>query len=77
MGYQDDTDRLLLAMDERTELAEVLARDHHLRADTERLGLNVEGVMAARQHLQRASHTPETFLRAIVTLLKEQRAQVS
>lgn len=71
MGYQDDTDRLLLAMDERTELAEVLARDHHLRADAERLGLSVEGVVAARQHLQRASHTPEGFLRAMVSLLKD------
>ncbi len=71
MGYQDDTDKLLLALDERTELAEVLARDHRLRADAERLGLNVEGVMAARHHLQRASHTPEAFLRAVVSLIKE------
>jgi hypothetical protein len=74
VGYQDDTDRLLLAMDERTELAEVLARDHHLRADAERLGLSVEGVVAARQHLQRASHAPESFLRAMVSLLKDRTA---
>ena len=70
MGYRDDTDRTLLALDEHTELEDALARDHQLRTDAARLGLDVDRVVAARVHFQRASHSPETFLRAMVRFLK-------